>query len=70
MTRVDDVLGAVVVGIVVAALAESTISGVESDVLDDIGRIPDQVEQVVLGAAQIIATFVPLAGLGVVLWKR
>jgi uncharacterized membrane protein YbhN (UPF0104 family) len=63
-------LGAVVVGIVAAALAESTISGVESDVLDAIGRVPDQVEQVVLGAAQIIATFVPLAGLGVVLWKR
>jgi uncharacterized membrane protein YbhN (UPF0104 family) len=63
-------LGAVGVGIVAASLAESTISGIESDVLDALGRIPDQVEQVVLGAAQIIATFVPLAGLGVVLWKR
>jgi uncharacterized membrane protein YbhN (UPF0104 family) len=63
-------LGAVGIGIVAASFAESTISGVESDVLDALGRIPDQVEQVVLGAAQIIATFVPLAGLGVVLWKR
>ncbi|MFT4658025.1 MAG: uncharacterized membrane protein YbhN (UPF0104 family) [Candidatus Aldehydirespiratoraceae bacterium] len=63
-------LGAVGIGIVAASFAESTISGVESDVLDAIGRIPDQVEQVVLGAAQIIATFVPLIGLGVVVWKR
>jgi uncharacterized membrane protein YbhN (UPF0104 family) len=63
-------LGAVGVGIVAASLAESTITGIESDVLDAIERIPDQVEQAVLGAAQIIATFVPLAGLGVVVWKR
>ncbi len=63
-------LGAVGLGILAASFAESTISGIESDVLDAIGRVPDQVEQVVLGAAQIIATFVPLAGLAVVVWKR
>lgn len=63
-------VGAVGVGILAASFAESTITGIESDVLDAIARIPDQVEQVVLGAAQIIATFVPLAGLAVVVWKR
>lgn len=63
-------LGAVGIGIIAASLAESTISGLESDVLDAIARIPDQVEQVVLGVAQIIATTVPLAGLVVVVWHR
>ena len=63
-------LGAVGIGILAASFAGSTISGIERDVLDAAGRIPERVEQVVLGAAQIIATFVPLTGLVVVLWKR
>ena len=58
------------VGLLAARVAESTISGVENDVVDAFGRIPNSVEQAVLGTAQIIATFVPLLSLVVVLFRR
>jgi uncharacterized membrane protein YbhN (UPF0104 family)/predicted Ser/Thr protein kinase len=60
----------VLVGLFAASFAEGTISGVENDVVDAIGRIPDSVEQAVLGTAQIMATFVPLLAVVVVLWRR
>lgn len=60
----------VAAGLFAASFADSTISGVENDVVDAVGRIPDSVEQAVLGTAQIIATFVPLLALVVVLWRR
>ena len=63
-------LGFVAVGLLAAAFAEGTISGVESDIVDAIGRIPDGVEQAVLGTVQIIATFVPLIALVALLWWR
>jgi len=62
------VLGAA--GLFAATFADGTISGVESDVIDAVGRIPDSVEQAVVGSAQIIATFVPLFAFVVVLWRR
>lgn len=63
-------LGFVALGLFAVSFAERTISGAERDVVDAIDRIPDPVEQAVLGTAQIIATFVPLVAIGVVLWKR
>ena len=60
----------VVVGLFAASFAEGTISGVENDVVDAIGRIPNSVEQAVLGTAQIMATFVPLLAVAVVVWRR
>lgn len=63
-------LGVLVLGVVAASYADGTIAGVESDLIDGIDRIPDQVEQILLGTAQITATLVPLAALGLILWKR
>ncbi len=57
-------------GLFAVSFAEETISGLERDVVDAVDRIPNRVEQAVLGTAQIIATFVPLVAVGVVLWKR
>lgn len=53
-----------------ASLADETIAGVEDDVVTGIGRLPDRIEATVIGSAQIIATFVPLAVTVFVLWKR
>ncbi|MFN3258099.1 MAG: lysylphosphatidylglycerol synthase domain-containing protein [Ilumatobacter sp.] len=63
-------LGLVGIGLFAAAFAESTISGFERDVVDAVSRIPNQIEQAVLGAAQIIATFVPLIALTFIIWTR
>ena len=60
----------VLIGLFAAGFAEGTISGVENDVVDAIGRIPESVEQAVLGTAQIMATFVPLLAIAVVVWRR
>ena len=60
----------VLVGLFAAGFAEGTISGVENDVVDAIGRIPESVEQAVLGTAQIMATFVPLLAIIAVVWRR
>ncbi len=60
----------VLVGLFAASFATGTISGVENDLVDAIGRIPSSVEQAVLGTAQIMATFVPLLALAVVLLRR
>ena len=60
----------VVVGLFAVSFAEATISGVENDVVDAVGRIPNSVEQAVLGTAQIMATFVPLLAVVVVVWRR
>ncbi len=60
----------VAVGLLAASFAERTIAGAEDDLVDAIGRIPNSIEQVVLGSAQLIATFVPLLALGVVIWRR
>ncbi|MGA9276347.1 MAG: hypothetical protein WBV89_05315, partial [Ilumatobacter sp.] len=60
----------VAVGLFAAAFADGTISGIENDIVDGVGRIPDSVEQAVLGTAQIMATFVPLFVVVVVLWRR
>lgn len=62
------VLGAA--GLFAATFADGTISGVESDVIDAVGRIPDSIEQAVVGSAQIIATFVPIFAFVVIVWRR
>jgi len=63
-------LGFVAFGLFAVSFAEGTISGAERDVVDAIDRLPDRVEQGMIGTAQIIATFVPLVAVAVVLWKR
>ena len=55
---------------VAASLADETISGVEDDVVSGIGRLPDRIEAALIGSAQIIATFVPLAVIAVLVWRR
>ncbi len=70
MLRLLTGLGFLGFGLFAVSFAEGTISGLESDVVDAVARIPNRVEQAVLGTAQIIATFVPLVAVGVVLWKR
>ena len=63
-------LGFLAVGLFAAAFAKATISGVESDIVDAVERIPNEVERVVLGTAQIFATFAPVFVTGVLVWKR
>ena len=63
-------MGFLGLGLVAAGFAERTIAGVEGDLVDAISRIPDEVEQALLGAAQLIATFVPLIALGALIWFR
>ena len=63
-------LGFVLVGLLATVYAEGTVSGAESDIVGALARIPDTIEQAVLGTAQIIATFVPLVAVGYLLWKR
>jgi len=58
------------IGLIAASFAERTIAGVEADVIDAIGRIPNRFEQTLLGAAQLIAISVPLVSLGVLFWYR
>lgn len=60
----------VLVGLLAGRVAGSTISGVENDLVDAIDRIPNRVEEAVLGSAQIIATFVPLLSLIVIVFRR
>lgn len=55
---------------IVAAVADETIAGIEDDVVSGIGRMPDRLEAAVIGAAQLIGTFVPLFVAAVVLVKR
>lgn len=58
------------VGLLLATVAEDTISGAESDLVEGFSRLPDRIEEAVIGVAQLAATIVPLAGLVVVVWRR
>jgi uncharacterized membrane protein YbhN (UPF0104 family) len=63
-------LGFVAVALFLAAFADGTISGVENDLVEAIDRVPNTIEQFVVGTAQLLATFVPLFALAVLLWRR
>lgn len=63
-------LGFVIIGLLATSFAEGTVSGAEGDIVDAIDRIPNTVEQALLGTAQLIATLVPLLVIGVLLWER
>ncbi len=63
-------LGFLAAGLLAASIAERTIAGAERDLVDAIDRIPTAIEQVVLGTAQLIATFVPLFAIGAVVWRH
>jgi undecaprenyl-diphosphatase len=66
------VVGAVilVIALVVGTVATGTVDGIESDIVEGVERLPNAVEQLVVGTAQLFATFVPMLALGVILWKR
>ena len=61
---------ALAAAVIVGAYAKSTVDGIEEDVVNGVERLPDSIEQLVIGTAQFVATLVPLLGLGVVLWYR
>ena len=61
---------AFVVAIIVGSYATATVDGIETDIVDGIAELPDPVEQVLIGTAQLFATAVPLIALAVVLLKR
>lgn len=61
---------ALLAALVVGTAAKGTVDGIEQDVVDGIGRIPDHIEQVVIGTAQFFATLVPLIAGLVLVWHR
>jgi uncharacterized membrane protein YbhN (UPF0104 family)/tRNA A-37 threonylcarbamoyl transferase component Bud32 len=63
-------LGFLVVGLLLATVAKETLSGVESDVVEAVSRLPDEIEHGVIATAQLLATLFPLAVLLLVIWRR
>jgi glycosyltransferase 2 family protein len=57
-------LGLLLVGILLAEVADQTLTGAEADLADGLEEIPDRVREVILGSLQIIIALVPLLGLG------
>lgn len=57
-------------GAMVATLAQSTIEGIEQDLLEAFARLPDRFERVVLSAAQLVTSVVPTVALVVLLVRR
>ena len=70
ITRLLISVGLLVLGLLIGSVAQRTISGAERDFVDAVARIPDGVEQVIVGAAQLISTFVPIVVVGVLVWRR
>lgn len=60
----------VVAGAVVASVAQSTIEGLEQDLLEAFARLPDRFERVVLSVAQLVTSVVPTVALVVLLVRR
>ena len=56
--------------LVVGSIATATVDGVEADIVDGIARLPDSIEQLLIGSAQLFATFVPLIVLAAAVYKR
>ena len=63
-------LGFLVIGLLLATVAKETLSGVESDVVEAVSRLPDEIEHGVFATAQLLATLFPLAVLLLVIWRR
>lgn len=60
----------VLVGVVIAEVAQETIRGLEEDLVRAIARLPDRIEQTVLGLVQLVTSLVPLTTLVVLLIRR
>lgn len=60
----------VVVGLLLTTVAEDTISGAESDLVEGFSGLPDRVEEAVVGVAQLGAMLVPLFALLAISWQR
>ena len=63
-------VGLVAGGVLLANLAQSTIEGIEADLVDALARFPDGIEELVLHAAQLLTSVVPLVALVVLLARR
>ncbi len=66
------VIGAIViaVGALIAGSAQSTIAGLEADLLAAFSRFPDSVENSILSLAQLVTGAVPTVVLLFLLWRR
>ena len=66
-------IGLIVLGAIVARAAQATIRGLEEDLVDAFGRLPDTFESAVLSLAQLGTSLIPLITLVVLLargrWK-
>ena len=58
------------VGVLLAVVADETISGAEADVIEGLSRLNDRLEQSIVAVAQLFATLVPLGALLVIVWLR
>ena len=45
----------VALGLILATVADRTVGGAQADLVDAVSRLPEQLEQVVVGVAQVIA---------------
>jgi glycosyltransferase 2 family protein len=63
-------VGLVALGWVLARWGQSTIEGLEADVLRAFGRLPDTIETVALSVAQLLVSVTPTVALAVLVWKR
>jgi glycosyltransferase 2 family protein len=66
--------GLVMLGIVLATIADDTVGGAQADLIDEIGRIPSRLQEAVIGVAQVLGASVVLAIVGVLAvrleWRR
>lgn len=60
----------VVAGLTIARWAQSTVEGIEEDVLRAVSRLPDTFESLVLSLAQLITSLIPAIALVVLLVRR
>jgi uncharacterized membrane protein YbhN (UPF0104 family)/tRNA A-37 threonylcarbamoyl transferase component Bud32 len=60
----------VVIGVVLARVAQATLQGIEVDLLRALARVPNPVEQAVLGVAQLIPSLITPVALAVLLVQR
>jgi uncharacterized membrane protein YbhN (UPF0104 family)/tRNA A-37 threonylcarbamoyl transferase component Bud32 len=63
-------IGLVVVGLSVAVYAKNTVGGIEEDVTGNFAKLPDRVEEALVGLALIISAALPILACVVLLVRR
>jgi len=58
------------VGILLAEVADQTLSGAEADLAEGLEELPDRVREVLLGSLQLLIAMIPLLGVGWLLVTR